>query len=248
MTEPPDLYRTDIYIDESSQTKHRFLLLGGIILLSEEVPNFVQAIRTARGTDLPAGELKWTKVSLAKLPAYKRVVDVFFARGYSRLPHFHSIVVDTSMQDHRAFNNGNKDLGFNKEVFQLAYKFGRVYGAHRFDVYLDNRSSGTPTDDLRFMLNRKIANFGDTRDWPYRRVQFRDSKSTDILQIADLFAGAIAYRQNGHHTLDGASPAKTELSAYILKRAGISNPSIDTDRRGKFTIWHRKLRIRVPQP
>ena len=49
--------RCDIYIDESSQTNHRFLLLGGLILPAAEAASFeTEAIRV-RGADLPAREL-----------------------------------------------------------------------------------------------------------------------------------------------------------------------------------------------
>ncbi|HEX6101823.1 MAG TPA: DUF3800 domain-containing protein, partial [Alphaproteobacteria bacterium] len=89
---------------------------------------------------------------------------------------------------------------------------------------------------------------GDQRDWPFRRLHFRDSHEVPALQLTDLLVGSVAFRINGHHQISGASPPKVQLSEHILKRAGVSNPLSDTAIRGKFTIWHRRLRQerRVP--
>jgi hypothetical protein len=82
---------------------------------------------------------------------------------------------------------------------------------------------------------------GDKRDWVVRRCQFRDSKKTDPLQVADILIGAIAYQLNGHDKAIGASPAKTELAQYIMKRAGIADIMKGTARVARFSVWPRKL-------
>jgi len=94
------------------------------------------------------------------------------------------------------------------------------------------------------MLNRGIRKSlkGDKRDWPYRRLQFRDSKKTPLLQLADILSGALAYHLNGHRHEQDASPAKVELSDYVLRSARIADVFRDTSMGGKFTIWHRRLR------
>jgi hypothetical protein len=232
----------DGYIDESSQNNHRYFVLGAIILPKTLVDQICVQIATARLPELPAGEMKWGKVSATKLPAYKRVVDLFFDRARGNTWHFHSLVVDTTKVDHAMFNLGSRDIGFNKEIFQLARKFGRVYPTLLFHVYPDRRTTTQPTEELRLMLNRHIRKDGDTRDWPYRRLQFRDSKATPLLQLADIFSGAIAFQLNEHHKSPGASPAKMALASHILQKAGIGDPACDTSIAGKFTIWHRILR------
>jgi len=47
---------------------------------------------------------------------------------------------------------------------------------------------------------------------------------------------------NGHRNKSDASPAKIELSEYILKQCGVRDVFKNTAIRGKFTIWHRELR------
>jgi hypothetical protein len=111
----------EIYIDESSQTNHRYLVLGGVGLKLTSAAHLSGLVMEARLPELPKGEAKWTRVSMSKLAAYKRIVDVLFKN--IEAIHFHSLVVDTTLLDHRRFNEGNREIGFNKD--QLAMKFAR---------------------------------------------------------------------------------------------------------------------------
>lgn len=233
---------SDIYLDESSQTKHRYLVIGGIIVPTSRATDLSKQIAAARLPELPMGEMAWTKVSRGKLVAYKRVVSLFFDMTPTNLIEFHSLVVDTSMIKDFAFNSGSRETGFNKEIYQLLRKFGRLHKRRLFHVYLDKRNTKSKTEDLRTILNRGIAKAGDARDWPYRRVHFRESCDCNILQLVDIMLGALAFRLNGHRDAQGASPAKCELSDYVLSRSRLRDPSRDTAVTGKLTIWHRRLR------
>ncbi len=236
----------DVFVDESSQTKHRFLVLGGIICRAAETSALSARILEERLPELPGSELKWSKISPAKLPAYRRVVDVFFENRPAENPvHFHSIVVEMANRNDFVFNAGSREMGFNKEVYQLLMKFGRLYRDCSFHVYPDSRETKSSPDELRLILNRGLAAKGDRRDWPYRRLHFKKSHEVPILQLTDLLIGAIAFHLNGHRQAAGASAAKCDLSDYILERAGIRNVTRDTLISGRFTIWHRRLR-RVP--
>jgi hypothetical protein len=119
-----------MYFDESSQTGHQYLVLGGIGVEYTDSGKLLAMLQEARLPELPAGEAKWTKVSRAKLPAYKRLVDVAF--GNRDLVHFHSLVLNTHDVDHARFNQGDRDLGFNKEIYQLAMNFRRFMVINSF--------------------------------------------------------------------------------------------------------------------
>jgi hypothetical protein len=231
----------DVFIDESSQTKHRYLLLGGIIVRVPEL-ELTAALRAARGDELPHGELGWVKVSRSKLSAYKRYVDVFFQGGMSANVDFHSIVIDTSQIDDRTYNGGSREAGFNKEVYQLLLKFGRLYAADTFHGYLDQRSNPGDLSNLREIVNRGMMRLSPPRDWPLRRLHYRNSAECQALQVVDVLLGAIAFHLNGHRRKADAAPAKCELSDYILTSAKVTDPFRDTAMQGKFTIWHRQLK------
>jgi hypothetical protein len=240
-----------IYIDESSQTQHRYLFLGGVVVPTRAASEFEDAISRARLPELPAGEMGWSKVSNAKLAAYLRVVDLFFENP-SGIPNldFHCLCIDTTRLDHRAYNAGSREIGFNKEVYNLAMKFARLYPGRLFHVYPDHRSTASSPEELRLILNRGAARHHRRPDWPFRRLAFRNSAEVHAIQLVDVLLGAVAYRRNAHHAAPGASPAKIALSAHVLAKAGIADVAIDTPMRGKFTIWNRVLRetSRSPRP
>lgn len=231
----------DIYIDESSQTASRYLLLGALTVPSGQASAAQGRLLQAMAPELRGGEMKWGKVSRAKLPAYLRLADCFFDAPEFASAHFHSIVVDTSRLDHHRFNGGSSEVGFNKEIYQLATKCARVYPAHFFYINLDYRDTPQRPEDLRTILNMGRRKARDQRDWPFRRCQFRDSKTTPLLWLSDIFSGSLAFHLNGHRGKPEASPARCALSDHVLRRARIRNPSIDTALSGKFTIWHRQL-------
>lgn len=230
----------EVYIDESSQNNHRYLVLGCVVVALTESQALSDMIAKARLPELPHGEVKWTKVSRGKLLAYRRLVDSFFDNA--DLAHFHALFVDTTRQDHRRWNDGSRDTGFNKEIYQLATKCSKLYGKSLFHIYPDRRNTRQPPEQLRLILNRGCTSRGDKRDWPFRRCQFRDSHNTLALQLTDIFVGAIAYQINGHSEKLAASPAKSELAAHIMERAKIKSAIEGTARSGRFTIWPRQLR------
>lgn len=240
---PDESEISEIYLDESSQNRHEYLILGGVILHKHCTLRFKELIVKARNPELPFGEMKWAKVSRSKLSAYRRVIDVFFDGDQDCRPmEFHSLVVHMPKLKDNQFNKGSREIGFNKDVYQLCMKFGRLYRQRLFHVYPDQRDTKSSTEELRSILNFGIRKKGDPRDWPFRRLHFQDSKNQYALQLVDLLIGAIAYRLNKHHLAPNASEPKTILSEYVLGRAGIADVFKDTSVSGKFTIWHRRLR------
>ncbi len=233
----------EAYIDESSQTKHRYLCLGGLLLRPQLTETFEAAIAAARLPELPYGELAWTKVSNSKLQAYYRVVDAAFALINNAPWHqFHILVIDTHKLKDNVFNAGNRDIGFNKEIYQLCQKLGRLHRQAIFHIYLDRRSTKNSTSELQDILNHGIRQKQPGRDWPYRRVHFRDSDKCLSIQVVDILLGAVAFHLNGHRAAKGASAAKSALSDHVLQCAGVADVTRDTSPVGRFTIWHRQLR------
>lgn len=154
---------------------------------------------------------------------------------------FHSTVVDTWGQDHLGYSEGDREVTFNKELYQLAAKFARLHPNCLFHLYPDDRETSQLPARLRDILNFGRRKQGDNRDFPYRRCHFRKSHETPLLQLVDVLLGGLAFRINDHHRAENASPPKVHLSQRILDRAGIADPMRDTDRGGKFTVWHRRL-------
>lgn len=224
-----------IYADESCKDTHKYLVLGGICVELDNLIPTLALLKQVRDKHKTYGEVKWQKVSKAKLFFYKEFVDVFFNLAKVDNLHFHSLVVDTS-----TFKQTNHELGFNKLIFQLLlHKFGRKYGSSRLYAHLDDRTTRYSPDDMRPMLNACLR-----RDWkytnnPFKRLTFIDSKDSDIMQLNDLLIGAIGFRKNKHHLIERASPNKIELCRYIVEKVSQVQNFKPTDKGAtKFTLWN----------
>jgi len=235
---------TAIFVDESCKEKHQYLVLGGIIVTIDEIPEVLQAISDVRERFNLRREMKWTKVSNGYLPAYRAFTDVFFELHARDILHFHSVIIDTHKLNHPKFNSGDAEIGFSKFIYQLLVnKFGRLYAKYTpYHVYLDKRETTHSLDELRSVLNNGIASRYNISGRPYRRVQFRDSKQSELLQLNDILIGAIGARKNGHHLKQNASAAKIALADHIAASAKIQHLGNTTPFSKKtFTIWNLRL-------
>jgi hypothetical protein len=89
-------------------------------------------------------------------------------------------------------------------------------------------------------MNAGARKYSNRTDWPYRELKFEDPEVKQSLQLVDILIGAIAYRLNGHYQKTDANPAKKKLCEYILRRAKIADPAINTPwYRPRLTILHR---------
>ena len=126
-------------------------------------------------------------------------------------------------------------------VFQLLYKHARLY-PERLYAYLDSRTTRQSLDGVRAMLNGRCATKLGRKEFPFRRVVFRNSKESDMLQLNDVLLGAVAWVKNGHGLRPDASVAKNDLAAHLMTRAGLASLDADTPKsRTRFTVWNFRL-------
>ncbi len=237
----------NVYCDESRQSKDRYMVLGGLIIPAGNVEVFNATMKNFREEQKMFSELKWTKVSNQKIKEYKRFVDYFFALNNTDKLHFHCIIVDNHQVNHRKFNKGDKELGFYKFYYQLLlHCFGRDYcrGANdRFIVHLDQRTSSYPLSDLKLILNRGINKKYSISSSPFRSIEPKNSKLSELIQMNDIIIGAIGFQKNGYDLLSDSRQSKKDLAAYIASQAGFADLRKDTPWREKrFTIWNFRLR------
>lgn len=220
------------------------MVLSGIIAEYEEIHQALNEFSIIRKKHNLSKELKWTKISNNKLDAYMEIVDKFFELNQRDILHFHSIIIDTYKLDHCKYNNGNSEIGFSKFIYQLLMKFGRLYSPKgNLYTYLDKRNTRQSLDELRNILNNGIAKRHKINSSPYKRLVFRCSKKTELLQINDIILGAISSRKNKHHLAANASPAKNSLSEKVLNMAGISDHIPDTPYgKKRFTTWNMTMK------
>jgi hypothetical protein len=254
----PDLFH-NVYVDESSQSHHRFLVVGGLIVPRCLDYSFQEGLAALRANTIlppirPDGTprvMKWEKVNDYNLLAYKSVVDAFFSfpkrerpRGIGEsgvIVDIHCVAVDTSAKSLKSLGQGDVDIGFNKQIYFLcaAMIATRMRDA-LFHIYPDRRDAKYPLGNALTIMNRGIMKRDPARDYPVRRIRYEDPEHCQALQVVDIFIGALAYQLNGHYEKPDAKNAKKRLSDYILRRSKISNPFKTTPYHlRRFAIIHR---------
>lgn len=113
----------NIYCDESCHLENDHqpvMLLGAIWCPQEKVKRLSTEIQELKARHNANGELKWTKVSKARVDFYTEVVDWFL----DEMPlHFRGLVVmNKENLDHAKFNSGSHDDFYYKMYFSLLNK------------------------------------------------------------------------------------------------------------------------------
>ena len=245
----------EIYIDETSQNDHRFLVLGGIIIPREFYVEFEADIFAARPSRLrydskgQPRELGWSEVSKGDFDDYAKVLEAYFsfagrkAQGRPGVFKFFCSVVNTHVKG-RTFTRGKRgQIGFDREIYSHCMHIGRIEKFELFHVYPDYRSTTEDEKKLAIILSRGIRLKGDKRDHPFRRVEFRYSHEHHALQISDLLIGAVAYRLNRHYDKPDANSDKKLLCDYVLKKTGfdkyIRYSTFRPKKFGACQLWYR---------
>lgn len=228
--------RFHIYVDESSQNAHRFMVLGALVINTEGIDALDAKFQQVRERYRMDHELKWGKASTSKLDAYEAYLKVALGCLSRRTPCFHSIVIDTSELDHKRFNGGDSETGFSKFVYQLLTKCASL-SPHdsALDGFLDERTTRQTPNELRRILNNGMGKKLSRR--PFKRLEFRNSKLCNFIQAVDLLTGAVAFHWNGHHRKEGASPVRIWLAQMVATEIGLPHLAMSTARSDPFSIW-----------
>jgi len=248
----------EIYIDETSQNDHAFLVLGGVMIPHAMFRKFEADILEARKPRLRSlnskgelREIKWSMVTTGDYEAYQKVLDSYFSfphrhmRGshHGAFKFFCSIV--SLRVPGRQYSKGKRgQIGFNREIFFHCMSIGRRERRWLFHVYPDHRSTTQSLDKMAFKLSRAIAREHDRRDHTFRRVRFRFSHDSQALQVSDILIGAVAYRLNRHYDKPNANSDKKRLCDYVLAKTGFAKFIHESGFRekpfGTYQLWFRR--------
>jgi Protein of unknown function (DUF3800) len=236
--------RYHIYADESRQCKDRFMVLGGLIVEGGNVPGFEATMAKFRHKTRMFAELKWSKVTNQKFEEYRLFLSYFFSLLSVGQLHFHCLIVDTHLTDHRKFNQGDKEIGFYKFYYQLLlHCFGKRYCRKgeddRLILHLDHRTTRYKLGTLKTVLNNGMKKKFRIDTQPFQSIEPKNSKESELIQINDIVLGAIGFQKNGYQLLPDTRQSTKDLAAFIAREAGIRNLGDDT-RLGNhhFTIWN----------
>jgi hypothetical protein len=225
----------NIYCDESCNLEHdgqKAMVLGAVtcpVRKTREVAAHIRAIKVKHGLP-PEFEVKWTKVSKAKLDFYLELVDYFFDE---RALAFRALVVpDKSMLDHAAFAQGHEDFYFKMYFDMLKVLLDPTC---EYNIYIDIKDtrSGGKTARLREVLSNSLYDF-ERRI--IQQIAIVRSEHVQQVQLADLLMGAVGYVHRG---LCG-NAGKVAIVNRLRQRSGygLLHTTLFREQKLNLFVWH----------
>jgi len=226
----PDLY--NIYCDESCHILHdlsKVMSLGAIWCPeahTREINLQIRDLKTFHGFS-PSFEIKWTKVSQARLDFYTSLVDYFFENPYLFFRVL--VVLDKSKLRHTDFNQDHDDWYYKMYFDMLKIIFDP---ADSYNIYLDYKDTRS-SNKIRKLHDVLCNNFYDFSRGIIQKVQTIKSDESNILQLADFLIGAVTYANRDLAT----NEAKLEIINQIRLHSGYKLTSTTLFREKKMNIF-----------
>lgn len=236
-----DVKTINVYCDESCHLERDripVMVWGAVSCERRYVPDLSERIRAIKAeygfkSDF---EAKWTKVSPAKADFYLALTDFFLADDRLR---FRGLVVPDKRQlDHERFDQSHNDWYYKMYVTMLRPVF---IAPQRYRIYLDVKDArgGPKTRELHDVLANSLYDF--SREC-IERVQQMRSHESELLPIADLLIGALAYASRG---LAG-NRAKTAIVSRLRQRLGaqaLTCTSPFASVKFNILVWHAQKAV-----
>ena len=204
-----------VYCDESCHLERDdipVMVLGGIwceTTAVREISEIIRRIKIIHGLARDF-EIKWSKVSPAKVSFYKDILSLYF--DDIRLRFRGLIVSDKTNLNHEVFNQTHDEWYY--KMYYLLLKF-IISSPNHYRIYLDIKDTrgGPKTTKLHRILASKFHDFNTEF---IERVQQVRSHESELLQVADLISGLLSYSNRGLNS----SPAKNNLVAFAQEKLG----------------------------
>lgn len=231
----------NIYCDESCHLEHdgeRYMVLGGIICEKNNrkiIKNDIIEIKRKNNIKDMA-EIKWNKVSPSKLKYYKDLVDYFFDNDMLR---FRAMIINKAQLNHEKFNQTHDDW-YYKMYYELLKNLAEPKDNNYIYLDIKDTKSARKVEGVKNYLNMKMTEYEYE---PIRHIQSINSQESSIMQLADLFIGAIGYKNREMFSKEAASDAKTELMNYIVEKSGYSLLKSTWLSEKKFNLFHINLEV-----
>lgn len=244
-----------IFCDESSQSGHKFCVMGGLRFYKagsskewDVVKEFEEEIAAIKRRHGLTKAIKWDRTPSKKgkyLEGYKRVLDLYLDQPKIL---FKAMVINTTKYplDHPVINERDAELGYRRYICVFISSGLMGYNDNYFfNIVIDKGHSSEKynLDDLQTntegnFRNRFFNKFQRSpRFFRYCKINEIAISKSNVLQLTDILVGVVAAKKNRRIT----SVGKKELVSYIegkLQR-DIGLPSSRVSEK-HFNLWEFK--------
>ncbi len=229
----PDFY--NVYCDESCHTQHdlsKVMGLGAVWCLQNKSRDINLQLRNLK-VDFgfsPNFEIKWTKVSPARLDFYTALVNYFFENPFL---YFRVLVVEDKTKLRHADFQQSHDDWYYKMYFDMLKIIISPNATYRIYIDIKDTKSAQKAAKLHDVLCNNRYDFSRSI---IERLQTVRSHEIELLQLTDLLIGAISYANRGLDT----SHAKSSIVQRFRDRSGYRLTQSTLYREDKVNLfyWH----------
>lgn len=244
----PSALPTLTFFADASSKDQPYMVAGGFAVAGTRIKEISDHIDNIRADAGMSSEFHWSayRGGHRKKSAYESLVDYAFQLVREQKAALHIIIAKFAGYDHKKEKGENRDTSVNRMYYQLClHRVARYYGhARAIHVRLD---AGNDCEDICDMRNELCADAykrysakQDCRPNCIRTIQPMNSKSANIIQMADVILGGVAAKKN---EVVHAS-AKGPLSDYILAASGRKDWSRNTAMDARFlTVWNHVSKV-----
>lgn len=209
----------NVYCDETCHLEHdgiNVMVLGAVWCPQNKLKEINQRIREIKERNgvSPKMELKWTKISPAKIDLYQDIVNYYFDDDDL---HFRGVIIpDKSKLDHARFHQTHDDWYYKMYFDMLKVIFNP---RDKYEVYIDIKDTNSyrKAQKLKEVCSNSMYDFSHT---VIQRLQPIRSEEVQIMQLVDILIGAVGYENRIFPDGFEKSAAKKRTIDLMKKRSG----------------------------
>lgn len=228
----------NVYCDETCHLEHdgiNDMVIGAVWCPQDklrEINQRIQKIKIRNDISLSA-EMKWTKISPAKVQAYKDIIDYFFDDDAL---HFRAIIIpEKSKLNHEVFHQTHDDW-YYKMYFDMLKVI--LSPADQYEIYIDIKDTHSyqKAQKLKEVCSNSMYDFSQS---VIRRLQPIRSEEIQIMQLVDILIGAIGYENRKFPEGFVKSQAKLDVIGLIKKRSNysLSRTTLLREEKCNLFVW-----------
>lgn len=235
----------NIYCDESCHLENDnsdIMLIGGLLCPKEKVKEVSQEIKEIK---LKHGmksdfEIKWTKVSPAKIDFYRELIEYYWQNPYLQ---FRCVIATNKKLLNNSLYNQTYDDWYYKIYYLLLSKM--IDPMQHYNVYIDIKDTrgGARVSKLQTIINNFLYKFSSDC---LRNIQQIRSHESSLLQLSDLLIGAVGYKNRflkeylkSDETISPAKISLCNLLSEYTNRTLIHSTPLTEDKFNLF-VWKPK--------
>lgn len=224
----------NVYYDETCHLEHdesNVMVLGAVWVKKERRRDINQDIKAIKERHHFYSEAKWTKICKKHLAMYQELVDYFFDNS---ILHFRCLVVpNKSTLNHKQYNQSHDDW-YYKMYFNLLKEI--LSPEDIFNVYIDIKDTHS-TQKASRLTDVCCNSMYDFSHVILQKIQPIRSDEVELMQIVDIFVGAVAYNNRAFPKDHSYSESKISIINQIKKRSTYKLNKSTLMRENKFNLF-----------